>query len=288
MLETLSLPSGQTLTYRQYGQSDGRPVFFFHGWPGESHQASLLHRAALAQNIRLISPNRPGIGGSTPQPGRTLLDWPPLVAALADSLHINRFHLCGVSGGGPYAHACAIALADRLIAYTTVCGALPAAPGPDRQHLSPVYRVMLGLHDRVPLLLKSALFPISRLGQFPPPRPLLWLALRTVGPSDRDILWPKETFPSYFPAFQNAMRSGTSGLWEDGRLYAHPWPFLTTDLTTPLTIWHGHQDRNFSCAGAAAFAATLPHATFIPTDDGHYSILVNQADRILENLMSLA
>lgn len=285
MLETLPLPGGRCLAYRQYGSPDGEPVFFFHGWPGESHQASLLHEAAQQRGVRLIAPNRPGIGGSSPQPERTLLDWPPLVAALADALGINRFRVLGLSGGGPYTLATAWALGHRVKACATVCGALPAAPGPGRRHLSPVYQAMLAVHDHAPVLLQSALIPAVRLARIPPPRPLLWLGLRSLGPKDRAAIWPKENFPKFHPAFLHAMQSGMSGLWEDGLPYSRPWPFDPAASRSPLTIWHGTQDRNFACAGAAEFASRLPHATFIQTDDGHYSILSNQAAPVLDDLL---
>ncbi len=287
MLEFLHLPHGRILAYRQYGAPDGPPVFFFHGWPGESHQASLLHEAALQLGIRVVAPNRPGIGGSSPQPERGLLDWPPLVAALADALGITRFRVIGLSGGGPYAHACAWALGQRVSAYATVCGALPAAPGPSRRHLSLVYRGMLAIHDRAPWLLQSSLIPMVRLARLPLPRPLLWIGLRSVGPSDRAALWPKHSFAKYFPAFRHAMQSGMTGLWEDGKPYSSAWPFDLAEILTPLTIWHGSQDRNFTCEGAATFAANLTHASFIRTEDGHYSILQNQAVPVLQNLFAL-
>ena len=286
MLQIFKLPAERALTYREYGRPDGEPVFFFHGWPGESHQGSLLHEAAQACGVRLIAPNRPGIGGSTRQPERTLPDWPPLLAALADALGITRFRIIGLSGGGPYAHACAWALGSRVQSYATVCGALPAAPGPERRHLSPVYQGMLAVHDHAPWLLQSALVPTVRVARLPLPRPLLWLGLRTVGTSDRAALWPKPNFARYFPAFHNAMCSGMSGLWEDGKPYSSAWGFNPAEIHAPLTIWHGTQDRNFACAGAAAFASQIPHAKFMQTGDGHYSILPNQATPILEDLLA--
>ncbi|MDB6071984.1 MAG: alpha/beta hydrolase [Verrucomicrobiales bacterium] len=286
MLSTFETPAGQRIAFREFGAAGGQPVFFFHGWPGECQQGSLLHEAALKQNVRLICPNRPGIHGSSPQPGRTLLDWPPLVAALADFLKIGRFRLLGLSGGGPYALATAWALGNRVIACTTVCGALPAAPGPDRRFLSPVYRAMLSIHDHAPWLLQGALIPVTRLARIPPPRPLLWLGLRTLGPSDRAALWPRENFPHFWPAFKNSMQSGMSGLWEDGKSYSSPWPFDPAAIRCPLTIWHGTQDRNFDHKGAAALASTIPHAKYFETNDGHYSILKNQAEPILKNLLT--
>ncbi len=286
MLREFFLPSGQRLTYWEYGQPEGEPVFFFHGWPGEGHQGSLIHEAACAQGVRIIAPNRPGIGGSSPQPDRSLLDWPPLVAALADHLKVGRFRVIGLSGGGPYALATAWALGARVIAVATVCGALPAAPGPGRRHLSPVYRAMLLVHDHTPWLLQAALIPTVRLARIPPPRPLLWLGLWAVGPSDRAALWPRDRFPLFYPAFTNAMRSGMSGLWEDGQPYSSPWPFDPAEIRAPVTVWHGTQDRNFACAGAAELSSRLPQAEYVQTDDGHYSILGNQAAAILRRLLA--
>lgn len=286
MLLNFALPDGGRLAYREYGDPDGEPVFFLHGWPGESHQAVLLHEAAVEKRVRLVAPNRPGIGGSTAMTGRTLLDWPPMLAALADHLQIRRFRLLGLSGGGPYALACAWALGKRVIACATVCGALPAAPGPERRQLSPVYRFMLGVHDHTPWLLKGALVPLVRITRIPPPRPFLWLVLRGVGPQDRAALWKRESFVHYFPGFQNAMRSGMRGLWEDGDPYSSPWPFNPAEIRSPLVIWHGTQDKNFSCQGAEALAARLPGAQFHKVEEGHYSILGNRARAILDSLLA--
>ncbi|MES2706342.1 MAG: alpha/beta hydrolase [Verrucomicrobiota bacterium] len=287
MLQHFSLPGGGTLTFREYGDPAGQPVFFFHGWPGESHQGALIHEAALEKGVRLISPNRPGIGGTSRQPGRTLLDWPPMVTALADHLKLDRFRLLGLSGGGPYALACAWAMGRRISACATVCGALPAAPGPQRRRLSPVYQLMLGVHDHAPWLLQGALIPLVRVARIPPPRPILWLGLRTLGPKDRAAVWNRESFRLFFPGFQNAMRSGMRGLWEDGDPYSSPWPFDPAKIRVPLVIWHGTQDKNFAWQGAEQVARSIPGAEFRPVDEGHYSILGNRARPILDSLLAL-
>jgi pimeloyl-ACP methyl ester carboxylesterase len=53
----------------------------------------------------VLAVDRPGIGGSDHQPGRSVLDWPHDAAALADALTIERFAVLGFSFGGPYAYA---------------------------------------------------------------------------------------------------------------------------------------------------------------------------------------
>lgn len=279
------LPNGQAVEYRQYGDPAEEPVFFFHGWPAESHQGCFLHEAAAARGLRVISPNRPGIGASSRQPGRRFPDWPPVVAGLADALGISTFRILGLSGGGPYALACAWALPGRVRKVATVCGAIPAAPGQDRRGLSPVYQGMLAIHDSAPWLLKSALLPVTRAARIPPPRPLLWLLLRTLGPRDRLALMDRARFRLYFPGFANAMRSGVRGIWEDGDPYSSPWGFAVEEIRVPVSVWHGTQDRNFHHTRAEALAASIPGASFHRVEEGHYSILPMRMEEILADLV---
>src|SRR5204862_12764 len=76
-------------------------------------------------NVRVVTPDRPGIGGSDPSPGRRVLDWADDVAALADRLELDRFAVLGHSGGGPFAAACAHRLPDRVSALGIACGFAP-------------------------------------------------------------------------------------------------------------------------------------------------------------------
>ena len=103
----LRLTDGRRLSYCEYGAPRGAPAFFCHGWPGSRLDFSANDEPAAEAGVRVISVDRPGIGRSDPQLGRTVLDWANDVAALADSLSIDRFAVFGFSFGGPYARACA-------------------------------------------------------------------------------------------------------------------------------------------------------------------------------------
>ena len=81
-----------------------------------------MAEAAIAAGARLIAADRPGMGGSSPQPGRRIGDWPLDLAALADHLRLARFHVLGLSGGAPFAMACAVALSERILGLGLVCG----------------------------------------------------------------------------------------------------------------------------------------------------------------------
>jgi pimeloyl-ACP methyl ester carboxylesterase len=113
--DRIRLSNGRRLTFCEYGAADGTPAFFFHGWPGSRLDFAANQAAAAAAGVRVIAVDRPGIGGSDPQPRRTVLDWPADIAALADSLGLDRFAVFGFSFGGPYVRACAYALPGRVI-----------------------------------------------------------------------------------------------------------------------------------------------------------------------------
>ena len=83
-------------------------------------------RDAAARGLRLVTYDRPGYGGSSPQPRRTVADCVTDVRAIADALGFSRCAVWGFSGGGPHALACG-ALADDLVAAVATIGS-PAPP----------------------------------------------------------------------------------------------------------------------------------------------------------------
>src|SRR5580704_10310608 len=94
----LALRTGGQLAFGEYGCANGLPIFFFHGWPSSRMMGELTDAAARELGIRIISPDRPGIWGSTFQPDRKLLDRPEVLEQLADHLGVRRFHVIGFSG----------------------------------------------------------------------------------------------------------------------------------------------------------------------------------------------
>jgi hypothetical protein len=69
------LRDGRSLGFAQYGRPDGVVVVNAHG--GLVGRLDVAAAAPFAERagVRLISPDRPGIGLSDPLPGRTMLDW---------------------------------------------------------------------------------------------------------------------------------------------------------------------------------------------------------------------
>jgi pimeloyl-ACP methyl ester carboxylesterase len=113
---------GRELAYTDIGAPDGRCVFFFHGAPMSRLHLLPLEEPFAAQGLRVVSPDRPAYGRSSPQPGLSLLDWPADVAALADALDIDRFLVAGHSSGGAYALVCAAQLGGRVRGGVVIAG----------------------------------------------------------------------------------------------------------------------------------------------------------------------
>lgn len=121
----ITLSDGRRLYYAEHGDSKGKPLFFFHGWPGSRLRSSFYDSIAKKLHIRIISPDRPGYGLSDYQENRTLLDYPDDIVELADALRIKKFAVVGVSGGGPYTAVCAYKIPERITKAGIVVGAAP-------------------------------------------------------------------------------------------------------------------------------------------------------------------
>jgi pimeloyl-ACP methyl ester carboxylesterase len=285
----IELEDGAVIAFEEYGSANGVPVIFCHGWPSSRTMARLTDEPARDLGIRIISPDRPGISGSSLQPDRKLSDWPRLLELIVDRLGIREFRLLAISGGAPYAYATAVAMPERVRAIAIVGGAPPLAELSDTQALLPLYRWMLTLYRTRPQLLRR-LFHLARpvLSLRPPVRlrPLL-LKMLLLRPCDAESLRDAAAFEAIFESQRRAWRSSAEGVMADAQIYAQPWGFPIEDVRVPVRLWHGKQDRAFSFHLAEELAKRLPDCKVRFVDDaGHYSLPIRHMREILEDLIS--
>src|SRR4029453_18002372 len=110
---TLWLRDRRRLQVLEIGKRNGFPIFHFHGNGSSLLEIFTVESRAEPLGLRLICPDRPGIGGSDSKPDYRLLDWPDDVVDVADQLGIKRFAVEGFSGGAPFALACAYKIPTR-------------------------------------------------------------------------------------------------------------------------------------------------------------------------------
>jgi pimeloyl-ACP methyl ester carboxylesterase len=278
---------GRSLAYEEYGDPAGTPVFFFHGWPSSRTMAELTDPAAREAAVRIISPDRPGISRSEYAPGRKLLDWPPVVAALADQLGLARFHILAISGGAPYAYATGWAMPERIHAMAIVSGAPPLHELTDRSGLLPLYRWLLLLYQKRPKLLQFGFRiarPLALLGFPIRLRPML---LKLLQPCDAESLRDSAAFEACFESQRRAWRGSAIGVMTDAQIHAEPWGFPLEEIAVSVRLWHGKKDRSFSLAVAQEVARRLPNCTAHYVENaGHYSLPIRNMPAILRDLLS--
>ena len=129
MQRTIRTPDGRTLAIEEAGAPDGRPVLVHNGTPNSRHLFGPVAADAAARGLRLIGYDRPGYGGSTPQPGRTVADCAADVRAICTGFGIGRLAMWGISGGGPHLLACAALLPDLVTAAASLASLAPAGAG---------------------------------------------------------------------------------------------------------------------------------------------------------------
>jgi len=270
---TVTLPDGRRLAYEEYGRTDGRPVFCFHGNPGSRLLWSLFDDLAQGRDLRLVAPDRPGFGRSEFHPDRDLLDWTEDVCELARELRIDRFGVVGFSAGGPHAAVCGAELPDRVTETVLV-----SSPGPPAtlEHSTDSHRRMAA----------ATQYPGVSRGLFGATG---WLARnwrsrfraaieRGASEPDRELLDSLAGDVILTDAAE-AFRQGGKGPAHEYPLLAQKWPFDPADADPRL--WHGRLDASVDLAVAQEFARDLPGPDLTVVDAGHYSTLVDEAESIL-------
>lgn len=253
----LDLPDGRVIAVAEYGDPDGVPVVNCHGGLLCRHDIASAHDAARELGIRIISPDRPGVGRSDPLPGRALTDWPADVAALTASLGIDRFAVLGWSMGGQYALALARALPERVSALAVVAGILPLDDPGVRDGLSAIDRRLTWLSCRVPPLAAASFLAMRTIARAVPAGFARYSA-HEAGPADgAEIVRDPR---AYSASLAEGLRL-PRGAVEEYRVFAAPWGFAPEDVPVPAHVWWGEEDRFVPRADVEGLARRIPGST---------------------------
>jgi pimeloyl-ACP methyl ester carboxylesterase len=225
--------------------------------------------------VRVVCPDRPGVGRSDPHPGRTIPGYADDVGALADALGFERFAVLGYSGGAPYALACGARLPERVSAVGVMAGAGPLDRPGAREGYSKSDQMLLDLSLKRPLLARVVMFGFSNLARFAPSVALKSLT-NELGEPDRRSLEEaarKRGAAEVMSFFVEAFRQGGGGVILEYRLYGMPWGFSAQGVSVPVHIWHGEEDLVVPMHHAEDLADRLPDASLHKLEDtGHFSI----------------
>lgn len=280
----LRLHDGRTLACLELGDPSGPPALYFHGYPGSRLEARVAAGAARQLGLRLLAVDRPGFGHSTFQRGRTIGGWAADVAALADQLSLPRFSIIGVSGGGPYALACAARLPHRLARIALVCPLGPLDVAGGKAGMLAQDSLLLGLAARAAPVARGVVHLLAHWMRRDVERYLRFMMAGMVSP-DRDLFADPDYRALVLASTAEALRQGGKGPAWELTLMARRWDFRLQDVHMPISLWQGMLDQILPPGMARRLAAALPacNARFLP-DEGHLSLVVRHIGDVLAEL----
>ena len=286
-IHTITLTDGRRLSYYEYGDPAGKPLFYFSGGTASGQIGRMLDSSASRSGVRMLAPNRPGIGQSDFKPGRSLRDWPEDLCQLAYSLGLDRFAVLSESGGSPYVAACAREIPERLSAAVIVSGTSPFDVPEALQGMSPQNRASVQMMKFPLWMLRLAFLPMVLTMRRDPERlrPQLLKLAQGMPEPDRVVFTQPETLQAILDAYCEAFQQGTLGPALDIKLCAQGWGVWLPEITMDVQLWHGEEDTNTPISMARYMQQAIPRcrATFIP-GEGHVSLMHNHGQEIFASI----
>ncbi|KAF5019487.1 hypothetical protein F66182_8494 [Fusarium sp. NRRL 66182] len=108
--------TGRVISFSEVGDSEGSAVFCCVGMGLTRYITAFYDELALTLKLRLITPDRPGVGDSEAYSDGTAtpLSWPDDVYAICQTLKITKFSILAHSAGAIYALATALRMPQHI------------------------------------------------------------------------------------------------------------------------------------------------------------------------------
>jgi pimeloyl-ACP methyl ester carboxylesterase len=275
MERVVRTPDGGTLAVVDAGDPAGRVVLVHLGTPNSRHLYGPWVADAAGRGVRLICYDRPGYGGSTPQPGRSIAACAGDVRAICAALEIDRLAMWGWSGGGPHVLACAALLPDLVVAAASLASFAPyGAEGLDyfagmSQDDVDYFRLVLTDPEAA-----RAEQDKAREGFLAASASDLAQAFGSLAPVDVAVLQGEDGMAAWMAyAIHDGLAPGSQGYWDDTRADLDPWGFDLADITVPVLLLHGKQDKLIPFGHGQWLATHIPGVEArLLDDDGHVTL----------------
>ncbi|KAH7323500.1 Alpha/Beta hydrolase protein [Rhexocercosporidium sp. MPI-PUGE-AT-0058] len=286
----LTLSDGRTLGYAIYGSTSptAHSVFYFHGTPSSRLEAAILSSPSASLNIRVIAVDRPGMGLSTFQARRKILDWPRDITELANHLNLPTFSIIAYSGGSPYAFACAKLIPRaRLLSIGIMAGVFPLT-WDGLVLVRPLQHLMTsGLSHLVGSSMNSQWGDLARS---PDPSPYYEACMKEMPRRpevEQKALGGVEKVVLFDP-MREAFRVDGKGIGLETKLQAADWGFSLDEIDCTggrVKLWHGASDVNVPVGQARKAMDKLPGAELnVIEGEGHIGVVVHHGGEALKHL----
>lgn len=266
----MTLRDGRVLSYGDFGPASGVPVILFHQLYGVRTERKKDEVLLKELNIRLVVPERPGVGLSSRHPGQRLEDYSRDICELADRLELERFCVIGISGGGPFAMACGVHLRERVMRLGLVASDIPIDEMPGGTKVGLPRTMLTSLSRHWPKGAR-ALLEMRFRKMYADTEAAIVDFFEGGSEPDKALLRNPEIYSICKRNLREAGQIPADVLAEELIMLSRPWGFSVTDIGVPTLLWHGRQDHYCSPEHAEALSALIPDCTPIIRDDwGHY------------------
>lgn len=245
-MQTILLPDGRSIAYRDHGPADGSPLIFLPGAGCGRLMRFGDDDLLAARGVRLISVDRPGLGASTADPGKTLATVAADLAHLIEAVASEPVPVVANSQGAPFG----LALARHAQVQVLVL----VSPIDDVGH--PATTALLGTPHRgfVADVAADPATAEQQLRGFTAED--VYRMVMSGYPDSGAPVYGSAEFQSMFAAaLADGFSSGAAGYARDTVLATLPWPADLFDGHAPVTILYGADDD----AHSPDHAATLAH-----------------------------
>jgi pimeloyl-ACP methyl ester carboxylesterase len=255
-VQKIHIPDGRTISLATYGDPKRKPVFWLHGTPG----SRIVPVLTIPVGINLIAYDRPGYGFSTRKEGRTIADAAEDVKAIADELGIETFTVVGSSGGGGPALACAALLPDRVEEVVVIAGpAPPNAEGLDWDKGMMEFNVQAFTNAATESGHTQLMIDLQEQMEVLQNDPARFMKDPNITDADKERI--EHHMPNTIASNTERYRQGVVGWFDDILATRYRmWGFDLSDITVPVSIFHGEKDEAVPVSHATWLANHLPEA----------------------------
>jgi pimeloyl-ACP methyl ester carboxylesterase len=273
----LDLSENQLLEVVLEGEPQRKALVLHHGAFGSCENMAPIFREATQRGYFVIGITRPGYAGSTRRKGRRAKDYVLETKAALDHFKVEKFVSLGWSSGSPAAIS---DLQDiRCNGAITIAGDAPRDSNDWESYLEKY------LPSNPPT--ESADFPGFDVFRSCTAGELVPVFGSSLSTKDVEIC-NSGMGEELAIAMRKGMASGDFGALDDMESDASPWGIALSEVTKPVFIFQGGEDRMCTPAHGHFLADNIPGAQLIiEQGEGHISLMYNKAAEIVDRAIKI-
>ena len=273
---SVSLSDGRTITGASFGPETGRPVLLIAG-AATSKLMTFGTELLSEMNVRLLTMDRPGMGGATPDPARTLTstaaDYFAFLTAVLGP-QAKRVSVIANSQGAVF--GLALAITHRVKNLVLVSPADELAYPPIRAMLPPEATMLPDLVKSRPDAAEEILSGFTA-------QAMEEMVLAGSSPLDA-AFYSSEPFRSLYRAsLAEGFAHGGTGYVQDTLIAMGAWELELSEIGCPVQVIFGAHDHSHSPDQGKTLAERIPGAIRTVYPDGGGAVLWTHSREILSS-----